>query len=67
MADLKKERAKLLENPTLDNIQKFINKFDMRPASIIERLDLLNVDYTKDTMFSHFGNNNRNWEKIENV
>ena len=26
MADLKKERAKLLENPTLDNIQRFINK-----------------------------------------
>jgi len=49
------------------DLQNFINKFDMRPASIIERLDLLNVDYTKDTMFSHFGHNNRNWEKIENV
>lgn len=48
-------------------LKSFVDKFDMKPQSIIERLDLLNVDYTKDTLFSHFGHNNRTWEKIENI
>ena len=52
------------ENTTL---QDFINKFDMRPAAIIERLSLLTVDYRTDTLFSHFGHDERNWEKIENI
>ena len=52
------------ENSTL---QDFINKFDMRPAAIIERLSLLTVDYRTDTLFSHFGHDERNWEKIENI
>jgi len=39
----------------------------MRPAAIIERLSLLNVDYREDTLFSHFGHDDRNWEKIENL
>ena len=45
----------------------FINKFDMRPRSIIERLQLLDVDYRKDGLFSHFGNHDRTWEKIEDL
>ena len=45
----------------------FISKFDMKPGSIIERLNLLEVNYKEDTLFSHFGHKNRNWEKIENL
>ena len=47
-------------------LKDFIDKFDMRPAAIIDRLSLLSVDYRKDTLFSHFGHDDRNWEKIEN-
>jgi S-adenosylmethionine synthetase len=39
----------------------------MKPGSIIERLDLTNVNYRTDTLFSHFGHAERNWEKIENI
>ena len=52
------------ENSTLKD---FIQKFDMRPAAITERLSLLTVDYRLDTLFSHFGHEERNWEKIENI
>ncbi|MDA9275605.1 methionine adenosyltransferase [Acidimicrobiia bacterium] len=48
-------------------LEGFIEKFDMRPAAIIERLALLTVDYRVDTLFSHFGHDERNWEKIENI
>ena len=47
-------------------LKDFIDKFEMRPAAIIDRLSLLSVDYRKDTLFSHFGHDDRNWEKIEN-
>ena len=51
-----------------DNVlNDFITQFDMRPAAIIERLSLLDVDYRTDTLFSHFGHDDRNWEKIENI
>ena len=52
------------ENKVLND---FIIKFDMKPGAIIERLSLLEVDYKEDTLFSHFGHNDRNWEKIENL
>jgi len=48
-------------------LDDFISKFDMKPGAIIERLNLLDVDYKEDTLFSHFGHNDRNWEKIENL
>jgi S-adenosylmethionine synthetase len=48
-------------------LKDFIHKFDMRPAAITERLSLLTVDYRLDTLFSHFGHDERNWEKIENI
>ena len=48
-------------------LSDFITQFDMRPAAIIERLSLLDVDYRTDTLFSHFGHDDRNWEKIENI
>ena len=46
---------------------EFVSKFDMKPAAIIERLSLLSVDYKIDTLFSHFGHQERNWEKIEDL
>ena len=52
------------EDSLLDD---FVSKFGMKPGIIIERLDLLNVNYKEDTLFSHFGHNNRNWEKIEDI
>ena len=39
----------------------------MKPGAIIERLNLTSVDYRKDTLFSHFGHADRNWEKRENI
>jgi S-adenosylmethionine synthetase len=48
-------------------IKDFVNKFDMKPGAIIERLNLINVNYRIDTLFSHFGHDDRNWEKIENI
>ena len=50
-----------------NKLNDFINKFDMRPRSIIERLQLLDVDYRKDGLFSHFGNHDRKWEQIEDI
>ena len=51
-------------NPALND---FIKRFDMRPQSIIERLELLDVDYRTDAMFSHFGHPGRTWERIESL
>ena len=48
-------------------LNDFVKNFDMKPGSIIERLDLLNVNYREDTLFSHFGHEERNWEKIESL
>ncbi len=48
-------------------LNDFVSKFGMKPGIIIERLDLLNVNYKEDTLFSHFGHKNRNWEKIEDI
>ena len=53
-----------VEEKTLND---FVNNFNMKPGAIIERLDLTNVDYRTDTLFSHFGHSDRNWEKIENI
>ena len=57
------ETLKVEENTLND----FVNNFNMKPGAIIERLDLTNVDYRTDTLFSHFGHSDRNWEKIENI
>ena len=48
-------------------LNDFVSRFGMKPGVIIERLDLLNVNYREDTLFSHFGHENRNWEKIEDI
>ena len=48
-------------------LDDFVSKFDMKPGAIIERLNLLDVDYTTDTLFSHFGTEGRNWEQKEDI
>ena len=48
-------------------LSDFVSRFGMKPGVIIERLDLLNVNYSEDTLFSHFGHKNRNWERIEDI
>ena len=48
-------------------LNDFVRAFDMKPGAIIERLNLTSVNYKTDTLFSHFGHSNRNWEKIENI
>lgn len=45
-------------------LNDFIGNFNMKPGAIIERLKLLDVNYTEDTLFSHFGHHNRAWEQI---
>ena len=57
------ETLKVEENTLND----FVSNFNMKPGAIIERLDLTSVDYRTDTLFSHFGHSDRNWEKIENI
>ena len=44
-------------------------EFDLRPAAIIERLDLLRPIYGKTTNYGHFGREEPefNWEKIDAV
>ncbi len=45
--------------------------FDMRPASIVERLDLLRPIYSPTAAYGHFGRSNENgyfpWERLDKV
>ena len=50
-----------------NKLNDFVSNFNMKPGAIIERLDLTSVDYRIDTLFSHFGHPERNWEKVENI
>lgn len=42
---------------------RFVNKFDFRPAAIIERLDLLRPMYRRTTNYGHFGKPDLPWEQ----
>lgn len=45
-------------------IEDFIrNNSDLTPAGIIEKLDLLNVDYNKVSSGGHFGKGGLPWEE----
>jgi S-adenosylmethionine synthetase len=41
---------------------RFVEKFDFRPAAIIERLDLLRPIYRQTTNYGHFGRPGLPWE-----
>ena len=42
---------------------EYVQKFDFRPAAIIERLDLLRPIYRKTTNYGHFGKPDMPWEE----
>lgn len=49
-------------------IEKAVNKiFDMRPAAIIETLDLLRPIYKKTASYGHFGRDGMSWEVLDKV
>jgi S-adenosylmethionine synthetase len=51
-------------------LTEIVNKqFDLRPAAIIERLDLLRPIYSKTTNYGHFGRElpEFTWEKTDSV
>lgn len=49
-------------------IENAVNKcFDMRPAAIIEQLDLLKPVYKQTAAYGHFGRDAFSWEKTDRV
>jgi S-adenosylmethionine synthetase len=53
--------------PEVD-IERAVNKcFDMRPAAIIEQLDLLRPIYKKTASYGHFGRDGFSWENADRV
>jgi S-adenosylmethionine synthetase len=59
------------EKAPVDAINKAINEiFDMKPQSIIERLDLLRPIYSETAAYGHFGRTSDNgfpWEKLTHL
>ncbi len=54
------------EKISLVKIESIIkNHFDLRPGSIIKKLDLLKPIYLKTATYGHFGRNIFSWEKID--
>jgi len=50
------------------DIERAVNKcFDMRPAAIIEQLDLLKPVYKKTASYGHFGRDGFSWEAINRI
>ncbi|HNW81437.1 MAG TPA: methionine adenosyltransferase [bacterium] len=50
------------------DIENAVKKcFDMRPAAIIEQLDLLRPIYKKTASYGHFGRDGFSWEKMDRV
>ncbi|MBG07527.1 MAG: methionine adenosyltransferase [Halobacteriovoraceae bacterium] len=59
------------EKVSLEKINNSISEvFDMRPKSIIDRLDLLKPIYLPTSSYGHFGRTSENsfpWEKLDNL
>ncbi len=54
------------EKVPLEKLNKVIAEiFDMRPKSIIERLDLLRPIYSNTSAYGHFGRDEFPWEKLD--
>ncbi len=50
------------------NIENAVKKcFDMRPAAIIEQLDLLKPVYKRTASYGHFGRDGFSWDKTDRV
>ena len=48
-------------------VQLVRETFDLRPAAIISRLDLLKPKYRKTAAYGHFGRDEFTWEKLDHV
>ena len=58
------------ETVPLETIQRVLESvFDLRPASIIRDLDLLNRRYLETSTYGHFGRDGDNftWERLDRV
>lgn len=58
------------ESVPVDTIQRVLTTvFDLRPASIIRDLDLLNRDFRETATYGHFGRSGENftWERLDRV
>lgn len=56
-----------VDDSVIEDIIK--DNFDLSPKGIIDKLDLLNVDYTKISAYGHIGREDveLNWEKLDSV
>jgi len=51
-----------------NEIEKIVEtEFDLKPAAIIKKLDLLNPIYLKTAAYGHFGRDLFSWEKLDSV
>lgn len=51
-----------------DELRQVVRQvFDLKPASIIERLDLLTPRYRPTSIYGHFGNDAYPWEQLDHV
>lgn len=50
------------EHVDIETIEDYVRTFDLTPQGIIERLDLLNVDYNLTSSYGHFGKEELPWE-----
>ena len=51
------------EKAEIETIYEKVKSYDWTPAGIIEQLNLKQVDYTKTSIYGHFGNKDVPWER----
>lgn len=51
------------EHVDIEVIKDYVRTFDLTPRGIIDRLDLLNVDYNLTSAYGHFGKEELPWER----
>ena len=55
----------ILKDEEIANI--VLKEFDLRPAAIIEKLDLRKPIYKGTASYGHFGKSEFSWEKLDKV
>lgn len=50
------------EHVDIETIERYVRTFDLTPQGIVDRLDLLNVDYNLTSAYGHFGKDELSWE-----
>lgn len=51
------------EHVVIEVIEDYVRTFDLTPRGIIDRLDLLNMDYNLTSAYGHFGKEELSWER----